>query len=121
MDTMSPRVHCHVVGPTLRPMAQVEGAAATQRTQLLTMHPQSLRRLPMEEEVIHLGHFDPMTQAQQEQVVETRFETATWLLECQHTVQEVQADLGLEIHPLALQALGWLRATNVLRVKRSQQ
>ena len=51
-----------------------------------------------------MDHCGPKTQAQLEQMLETRFETATLLLECQHTAQEVQADLGLAMHSQALGA-----------------
>ena len=42
VDTMSPRVLFHVVGPTLHRQAQVEDAAVTQHMQLEKDHPLSL-------------------------------------------------------------------------------
>ena len=38
LDSMAPRVSFHVVGPTLHRKVQVEGAAATLRMQLQTLH-----------------------------------------------------------------------------------
>ena len=38
VDSMTPRVSFHVVGPTLHRKVQVEGAAATLRMQLQTLH-----------------------------------------------------------------------------------